>query len=65
MEEVDKTPVNETPILLPSTMLYGSSYNKKMLEALGGMECGQCVPGVVEMEMSEEEKEKIEVQSTL
>ena len=64
VEEVEKTPVDETPIPLPSTMPYGSSNTNEMLEALGEMECGQCVPGVVEMDMSEEEVE-MEVQSTL
>jgi len=59
VEEVEKTPVNETPILLLSTMPYGSSNNEEILEGLGEMECRQCVPGVVEMKMSEEEKKKL------
>jgi len=40
VEEVEQTPVNQTPIPLPSTMPYGSSNKEKMLEALGEMECG-------------------------
>jgi len=57
VEEIEKTPVEETPIPVPSTMPYGSSNSDEMLEALGEIECGQCVPGVEEMEMSDEEEE--------
>jgi len=64
VEEVEKTPVEETPVPLPSTMPYGSSNTEEMLEALGEMECGQCVPGIVEMDMSDEEEEMI-IQSAL
>ena len=64
VKEVEDTSVNETPIQLPSTMPYGSSNTKKMLEALGEMECGQCVPGILEMDMSDDEEE-MGIQSTL
>jgi len=64
VEEVEKTPVNETPVLLPSTMPYENSNTEEMLEALGEIECGQCVPGIVETDMSEEDEEMV-IQSTL
>jgi len=63
VQEVEMTPVNETPIPLPSTMPYGSSNTEEMLEALGEIECGQCVPGIVEMDMSDEEEEVVVLSS--
>ena len=63
VEEIEKSPVNQTPIPLPSIMPYGSSGNNALMEALEEMEYGQYVPGV-EMEMSEDEEEVV-VQSTL
>jgi len=63
LEKVEKSPVDEALIPLPSMMPYSSSGNEALMEVLEEMECGQFVPGV-EMEMSDEEGEVV-VHSTL
>ena len=44
---IEKTPVEETQLSLPSTIPYwGSSVNEVLLEAIGEIESGQIVPAV-------------------
>ena len=63
-ETIDRTPVGETQVSMPSTVPDGgSSINEALFEAIGEIESGQVVPAIAEyMDIEEEE---IIVESTL
>ena len=63
-ETIEGTPVEETQIILPSTVPYGgSSINDALFEAIGDIESGQIIPAIEDI--MEREEEEIVVESTL
>ena len=64
-DSIEKTPIEETQLSLPSTIPYGgSSINEVLLEAIGEIESGQIVPAVGD-EMETEYENEYQVDSIL